>query len=348
MTTSYRPAGPSRDPGPSDEPVRLRVREPGDLLATVPFLLGFHPAESLVALFLSSGRVLLAARFDLAPGLEEEVQGLVEQHAVEGLVLVAYAADADAGRGVLESHRAQLHGVELVDLLLVDGERWWSLACTTGCCPADGTRYAPDAHPISAEAVWAGLVARPDRASVVATVAGPPPERHAALDRRAEELAAALAAAPGRWSLDDRRAALGLAVVDALVRLGEPASAPGPAPLDDDACLTLALLAHEASVRDVACALVTREDADRHLAVWLEVVARTPPGLACGPVGVLGIAAWASGNGTLLNACCERLERLDPAYPMGRLLSDVSRRALAPAWWDAMADGLRGDLGLGR
>ena len=98
----------------------------------------------------------------------------------------------------------------------------------------------------------------------------------------------------------------------------------------------------------MACALVTREDARRHVAVWTEVVARVPPELARGPLGVLGIAAWADGNGTLLNACCERLEGLDPSYPMGRLLSDVSRRALAPAWWDAMADGLRRVLGLVR
>jgi hypothetical protein len=58
------------------------------------------------------------------------------------------------------------------------------------------------------------------------------------------------------------------------------------------------------------------------------------------------VAAWAGGNGTLLNACCERLGELDPGYPMGRLLTDVSRRALPPAWWDALADGLRRDLGL--
>ena len=68
--------------------------------------------------------------------------------------------------------------------------------------------------------------------------------------------------------------------------------------------------------------------------------------LAVAPLCLVGVAAWASGNGTLLNACCERLGQLDPAYPMGRLLSDVSRRALPPAWWDAMADGLRSDLGL--
>lgn len=341
MTTSYRPAVPPSDP---DDPVRLRVREPADLLATVPYLLGFHPAESLVALFLREGRVLLAARFDLAPGLEEEVAGLVEQHAVTGLVLVVYTTDDPGGRQVLEDHRARLTGVEIVDLLLVDGRRWWSLACTTGCCPVEGSPYAPGEHPLSAEAVWAGLVARPDRESVVATVAGPPEAEWDALRRRARTVEPRVAAG----TTSDRQAAIGLAVVAALVAVADaPDARPGPV-WEDDLLLELALLARETAVRDVACALVTREDARRHLDVWSAVVRRVPPELALGPLGVLGIAAWADGNGTLLNACCERLERLDPAYPMGRLLADVSRRALAPAWWDAMADGLRHDLGMGR
>ncbi|SDU83880.1 protein of unknown function [Microlunatus sagamiharensis] len=342
MTTSYRPAAsPDRRP---DAPVRLRVREPADLLATVPYLLGFHPTESLVALFLRDGRVLLAARFDLARGLAEEVADLVEQHAVTGLVLVAYAADGPRGRAVLEEHRAALAGVELVDLLLVDGRRWWSLTCTTGCCPAEGRAYAPAEHPISAEAVYAGLVARPDRESVVDTVAGPPEPDWAGLRLRV----AALGPQVGAGTATQRQDLLGRAVVDALARVPEPGSGGAAAPADDDDLLVLALLARETVVRDVACALVTREDARRHVDLWSAVVRRVPPEVACGPLGVLGIAAWADGNGTLLNACCERLERLDPAYPMGRLLSDVSRRALAPAWWDAMADGLRHDLGMAR
>jgi hypothetical protein len=342
VTTSTRPDRPPSDPGP-DAAVRLRARRPADLLAAVPFLLGFHPEESLVALFLQAGRVLLTARYDLGEPTDLDLADLVAQHRPSGLVLVAYCADAGRGRTELRAQADALvardrsegaEPVDLVDLLLVDGRRWWSLACTAGCCPAEGTPYAPDEHPLSAEAVWAGLVARPDRAAVVATVAGPDPDDWATLRSRVGPLEARLRGA----DRVRRQDALGRAVVDALPRLG--------AGLDDDACLELALLVRDTVVRDVACALVTREDARRHLALWLEVVRRTPPELAAAPLCLVGIAAWAGGNGTLLNACCERLAALDPGYAMGRLLADVSRRALPPAWWDAMADGLRSDLGL--
>nr|WP_269778604.1 DUF4192 domain-containing protein [Microlunatus antarcticus] len=321
------------------------------MLAAVPFLLGFHPQESLVALFLESGRVRLTARYDLGDHLDLDVADLVDQHRPTGLVLVVYCADADRGRAALRDQAERLTDVDLVDLLLVDGERWWSLDRSTGCCPSEGNPYAPGDHPLSAEAVWAGLVARPDRAAVVATVGGPDEEEWAALGRLARPIRSRLA----RESRTARQDALGRAVVAALPHLeagpaagaDEEGRAARVARLDDAACLELALLVRDTLVRDVACALVTREDAPRHLALWQQVVARTPPDLASAPLCLVGVAAWAGGNGTLLNACCERLAELDPRYPMGRLLSDVSRRALPPAWWDAMADGLRRDLGLG-
>lgn len=341
MTTSYRPDVPPSDPGP-DGPVRLKARRPADLLAAVPFLLGFHPEESVVALFLQSGRVRLTARYDLGAPTEVDLADLVDQHRPSGLVVVVYCADESRGRAALRAHADQLPGVDLVDLLLVDGRRWWSLTCTTGCCPAEGSPYVPGDHPLSAEAVWAGLVARPDRAAVVATVSGPPATEWEVLRRRAGPVSARWATA-GRA---ERQDALARGVVDVLARLDPARAECAGALLTDDGCFELAVLVTDTVVRDVACALVTREDARRHLALWQEVLSHTPPELSAAPLCLVGIAAWASGNGTLLNACCERLAELDPGYAMGRLLSDVSRRALPPAWWDAMADGLRRDLGL--
>ena len=58
-----------RVPGrPSVEaPARLRVRRPADFLAVIPYLVGFHPSESVVAVLCRDGRVLLTARMDLPP-----------------------------------------------------------------------------------------------------------------------------------------------------------------------------------------------------------------------------------------------------------------------------------------
>src|SRR4051812_38127714 len=47
------------------QPPRLAVRSPADLIAAVPYLLGFHPADSVVVVALRGRRVVFAARGDL-------------------------------------------------------------------------------------------------------------------------------------------------------------------------------------------------------------------------------------------------------------------------------------------
>ena len=301
----------------------------------VPYLLGFRPAESLVAMLVRGGRVLLTARMDLPPdaaALVGQVQELVDQHTLSAVVLVAYSVEPERGRAVLRGQLDGLAGVSIADALLVDGQRWWSLTCTTGCCPAEGSPYEPDAHPLAAAAVYAGLPVRASRAEVAAQAAGPAPAEWDGLRRQARELRPALR----RLGPAGRVAAMSTAVVEAL---------PEPAP-SDVRCLRLALLAREVPVRDVACALISREDAEQHVGLWQHVVARVPPELAVAPLCLLGVAAWAAGNGTLLNCCCERIEHLDPGCSMGLLLADVSARALPPSFWDALGAQLRADLGL--
>jgi hypothetical protein len=43
----------------------LRVRNPGDLIEAIPYLLGFHPRDSLVIVGLAGARVSITARIDL-------------------------------------------------------------------------------------------------------------------------------------------------------------------------------------------------------------------------------------------------------------------------------------------
>ena len=52
------------------DPLTLRLSNPGDLVATVPVLMGFHPVDSLVLIALggrSRRRIGLTVRLDLPP-----------------------------------------------------------------------------------------------------------------------------------------------------------------------------------------------------------------------------------------------------------------------------------------
>ena len=322
------------------DPHRLRVRRPADFLAVIPYLLGFHPEESLVVVLSRRGRVLLTARLDLptvgqAPEVAASVGRLTAQHDVDELVLVGYGDDEGKVRQVLQQIGPGLTSVVRVrEVLLVSRARWWSLSCTTGCCPPEGAVFDPDAHPLAAEAVYRGLVAGRSRAALQELVTGPTPED---LPRLREHVANARA----RLTRLGRPAAA-TAMADAVRAV---LAAPAGVDVDEAAVARLAVLALDLAVRDVAWALMSRAAAEDHQRLWAQVVAASPPEVASAPLGLLGAAAWIGGNGALLNCCVERLERDDPGYTLGRLLSDLSDRALPPSLWDEMVDDLRSEVG---
>lgn len=314
---------------------RLRVRRPADFLALVPYLLGFHPTESVVAIYCQGGRVLLTARVDLPPpalaaALAEQVADLAARHGAEEVVLVGYGSDGPDTRAVLQ-RLLEGGGPRVREAVLVSEGRWWSLTCTDGCCPAEGTAHDPAAHPLAAEAVYAGLSAQPSRTELQRQVRGP--------DDAEEDALAELVA---RVSV--RTAPLDRSESAALMALTVRRCCEDPGPPGDEDCLLLALLATDLVVRDVAWALVEREDVEDHLRVWQQVVTRTPAALAPGPLGLLGVTGWIAGQGALQNCCSERLTSLDPDYTLGLLLADISDRALPPRCWDGMAEGLREEV----
>jgi len=320
---------------PVAPPTRLRVSGPADFVAVVPYLVGFHPRESVVALLFRDGRVLVSARVDLPPpGLTRQLSAhlrqVVARHGVEEVVLVGYADDPARGRRVLESLLAA-PPTRVRHALLVAAGRWWSLTCRDGCCPGEGSPHDPAGHPLAAEAVLAGLAPVRDRSVLREQVAGPPAREQARLLGRL---------AP----LHDRVRGLGTAGAARLMAVTVRRCLDGADPLQEVDALLLAALAHQLVVRDVAWALMDRRDADDHVRLWGRVVARAPDLFALGPLGLLGAAAWIAGEGALQNCCVERLERLDPGYTLTGVLSDLSEKALPPSTWEDMAEEVRREV----
>lgn len=326
---------PAPRPSSLVAPTRLRVRRPADFLAVIPYLLGFHPAESVVVLFFRRGRVLLTARVDLPPpgrasGLTAHLHQVCGQRRVDELVLAAYSEDLPGARGLLDRVLADAP-TPVRDALLVGGGRWWSLTCPSGCCPPEGTPYDPVGHPLAAEAVYAGLSVERDRSAVTERVSGPSTAEEAPLLAR-------LAPLRQRVALLGTGGAARL-MADTVRRLRADRE-----PVDDEDCLLLAVLAEDLVVRDVAWAMMRRRDSEDDLRLWGRVVARAPQPVAAGVLGLLGAAAWISGNGALQNCCVERLQLLDPTYSLGGVLADISERALPPSAWDDMAEDLRREV----
>lgn len=162
----------------STEPARLSVRSPADMVAAVPYLLGFHPADSVVVVAVRGRRVVFAARGDLpAPGADpgpaaRHLAQVVARQDADAATVVGYGPAARV-TGVVDAIGDALTaaGLVVLDALRVTEGRWFSYLCVEpSCCPPEGTPYDPAASQVSAAAVFAGQVALPDRAALAAQV----------------------------------------------------------------------------------------------------------------------------------------------------------------------------------
>ena len=304
---------------------RITLSRPGDILGVVPYLVGFHPEESVVAVMMRSGTVVLTVRVDLPPpsgaaDLAAQIARLVVQHCAHHLVLIGYSANPQASELLTQMAR-ELPQCGVQEVLFVDGQRWWSLMCASGCCPSDGQPYDPRASPVAAQAVYAGLATRPDRRALEADVSGPPANDHPELSRLVKQEFPYLDALASTARCD-------------LMRTIVVASLAQQAPPDDPTCVRLALLAREVTVRDVAWAMISGKDAEQHRRVWAQVVARTVAPLEAAPLCLLGFCAWICGDGAMMNCCIQRVSDVDPNYSFGQLLAKISQQALPPRLWD--------------
>jgi hypothetical protein len=220
-------------------------------------MIGFHPDESVVAVFVRSGRIVLMARMDLpaesaGDQLAERIDGLARQHKAHTLSLVAYSAASLQANRLLTRLMDRLGMHKLTDVLYVGHGRWWSLACGDECCPLSGTPFDPSSHPMSAAAVFAGLGARADRRELEASLIGPSPTELPRLEALADELHAELD------QLDDPSGSVGL--MASIVEAGS-----GGGDLDERSCLLLGLLVTEVGFRDLAWALISTTNAEDHV-----------------------------------------------------------------------------------
>jgi len=176
------PQGP-----PSRQRTFVSVQGPGDLVAAVPYLVGFDPVRSVVVVSLRGARLRcgLVARVDLpAPeDLQAWADGLVsfvlDDVPREVVVVVYHDRPWRAQRrpfgplvDTLE-RRFAAAGVGLKDALYVTDDRFWSYTCNDPrCCPPAGTPLEVGrSSPLAASYVAEGRAPLADRDAVVARLA---------------------------------------------------------------------------------------------------------------------------------------------------------------------------------
>jgi hypothetical protein len=314
----------------------MSLRSPADMIAAIPYLLGFHPTESMVVVGMRDNRIEFAARGDLdAPaGSVDYYTSVVLRQDVEAVAVLGYGP-ADLVDGPVRETSAALerHGLTLVEALRVAPDRYWSYLCgNPECCPPDGVPYDVTSSDIAAAATLSGQVALPDRQALVRQIEPvgflARESMRQATERADAKLTELLGAATPGDVLGSRamRYAGTAAVRAAVARHRE-----GGQLTDDEVAWLTVLLVH-LPVRDYAWEHTGHED--WYVDLWADVVRRAEEDVVAGPASLLAYAAWRSGQGALAHAGIDRALAVDPAYPMALLMRDVLQRAIPPSTLD--------------
>jgi hypothetical protein len=327
---------------PAAAAAKIRVSSVAGLLAVIPHLLGFHPSRSMVVVGLDGprGRIGLGFRYDLpdppdrarSREIAEHTIAVLEQRNITTVIAVGYGSGTLV-TPVAEDLRAALdHApIALRDLLRVEDGRYWSYVCQDpGCCPPEGVPFDGPSHPNAAAMAAAGMMARPDRQALAASLApvtGAEAESMRQAEqrvlRRAQQLTAGVGGSRQTRLLTD---AGKIAVQDAIALYRN-----GGAISDDDQIAWMIMAISDIRVRDDAWARMDPEHRAAHLRLWTDLVRRAPDHYLPAPASLLAFTAWQSGEGALANIAIERALAADPDYSMAQLIGEALDAGLPPS-----------------
>lgn len=327
----------------------------GGLVGSVPALVGFNPAGSLVVVGLTNtlaedgcgeatgGVVVGVARIDLAAGADlpamvrAGVAGLVTR-GVSRVVVMLYPQPTTCDRGdaarvadVAATHAGRA-GVPVLASCLVAGGRWWPMEDLTG-----------PGQPVGSSALPAARVA-PSRAHLVDQVqAGPEADsvaRYAAVlgEVAAGECLSGWAALLG-WGT--RMPATGAARIEAAAVALAGVTGPARIPVRDGLALWLQD-GHNAAgglnpqvVSVLEATMPTAGHPRGSLAERVSQLARLFPDSATDAVAICAMVAWSCGSSVIAGALTERVTTTDPRHRLGMLLGQAIATGIpapAPFW----------------
>ncbi|WP_067509625.1 DUF4192 domain-containing protein, partial [Actinoplanes sp. TFC3] len=334
----------------------LKVCSIPDLLSLVPYLLGFHPDDSLVVAGMDGDSIKFVVRIDLpqpgTPDYNRQMSALhlavwVSRAEPDEVSIIGYGQGAlvtpAIARLAVGLDRAEVRVVEKVQV--ADG-RFWSYLCSNlTCCPPEGRPCPPLNSVIAAGAILAGAVALPSRKDVEARLASVSGRERQAMNEAGQRALSRLSAlrmeAARSWpgGPQRRRSAPHFEESRRFERLTAKAGRVAVQEaertyrtnnrLSDDELAWLVLLLQHLPVRDYAW---TRPGAEGwQVALWSDVVRRADPVQVAPPASLLSFVAWRANEGAVATIAVDRALRADPSYRMAQTMQDILCSAVSPA-----------------
>ncbi|WP_328301190.1 DUF4192 domain-containing protein [Streptomyces sp. NBC_00435] len=373
MTNNHEARTPSGQPstGPSGvtDPSRITLRGPAELADALPYMLGFHPTDSLVmvAVHGEGGRFGGRLRVGIPPNPEEWED--TARQAADCLILgserrgtkpdgvIAFLCQ-DPGRG--ESAQRVMTGlrplaqrirlacgaldVPVLEALCLSAGRYWSYCCPDRrCCPPEGSALTvPGTSVMAAAATFAGLQVRGSLRDIerrLAPLRGPEAgEMERALDGAAAALVPKILDGATREEVGAETVLLARALMQRMA-LGSPAEGGPDADDRDDALLghdeaaSLILGLQDREIRDIAAEWMEGEEAAPALRLWRALARRCVGAYgehAAAPLTLAGWVSWSTGDEPTARIALGLALRADEGYRFAQLLHHACNEGIDP------------------
>lgn len=293
----------------SENRAQQSLRNPREVLDSIPELLGFRPRESLCLLWLSNGFVRLVQRLDIRDdscpdSLSDWAADVVwaGRHARADSALVIWISDSDIDGQLIGAVLRELREarIDVPDCIVTDGDGYFTSSLTG----AQRWEFAPSPSWHLPEREALGYEADPD--ADIAPIIGP-------LDVGDEDAILAYLLGKGQELVVDERV---------------------------QGALVLAALANS-GFRDGVLWWVTEEPQIRTMVRdrLTALLPRVQPGFGADVAAVLAVAHWLDGDGARASMAVERGSAEDPRHRLIYLLGVALYSGLPPHLWrEATAD----------
>lgn len=325
------------------------LTSPHDLLAAIPFLIGYHPTDSLVLVSLKDESVGMAMRIDYPPVVQEDsrtdafarlVEYLVKEGA-DGALVIAYAPDdRNDGAEILDSIAAALNRVEIQvrEALLVCGGRWRSLLCgDIDCCPPQGRALADiETSRVAVEQVAHGHpMPFSNRNDLADSIAALP----LASEKSFIEQVNNHSLNPDSEGVHSAQREGALSVIDLASRfiagtLGADSAS------DQRASARVLGALTDIQVRDFALGSHDEVTIELYFSMWHYLLRIAPEGFIAPVASLLAAVAYEQGAGALAQRALDRALIDQPGYSLATLL----RRVFSAGWPPESFSAMRKDL----
>ena len=313
------------------------LTSPHDLLAAIPFLIGYHPQNSLVMVSLKEDAVGMAMRVDLPSEIASEGYDLLASHFVregaEAAFIVAYAEQSSADpESILINTSAALvrAGIDIKESLIVRNNRFRSMLCNDStCCPPDGNEVPElDSTRIAAEHVIAGHPMPFESVDgLVQSIAAVPSSCEIGWQDEVQEFWVS----SDSEEINDLQRDGATAIIDLAGEYRELRGA-------EDRELVARVIGRmsDIQVRDFALGSHSDETADFYWTMWRDLLRIAPRGFVAPVACLFAAMAYERGEGALAHKALDRALHDDDQYSLALLLRRVFTAGWPPHSFSAM------------